>query len=105
MNLPIVIADLAKAQNNFDSVAYSNCFSETAVVLDEGKTYNGKNEIQQWIKKANKEFQPIMKPLEFLATEEILKAEVSGNFAGSPVVLSYHFELKDGLIQSLKITV
>jgi hypothetical protein len=105
MNLPIVIADLVKAQNNFDSVAYSNCFSETALVFDEGKTYNGKIEIQQWIKKANKEFQPVMKPIEYSATEEILKAEVSGNFPGSPVVLSYHFKLKDGLIQSLKITV
>lgn len=104
MNLPIVIADLAKAQNNFDSVAYSNCFSETAVVFDEGKTYNGKIEIQQWIKKANEEYQPVMKPLEYSATEEILKAEVSGNFPGSPIVLSYHFELKEGLIQSLKIT-
>lgn len=104
MNLPIVIADLAKAQNNFDSVVYTNCFSETAVVFDEGKTHNGKIEIQQWIKKANEEFQPVMKPIEYSATEEILKAEVSGNFPGSPVVLSYHFELKDGLIESLKIT-
>ncbi|WP_331076665.1 hypothetical protein [Daejeonella sp.] len=45
-----------------------------------------------------------MKPLEYSATDEVLKAEVSGNFPGSPVVLSYHFEFKDGLIQSLRIT-
>lgn len=25
------------AQNQFDGVAYANCFSETAVVFDEGK--------------------------------------------------------------------
>ena len=104
MNLPNVIADLVKAQNNFDSLAYSNCFSETAVVFDEGKTHNGKIEIQQWIKKANEEYQTTMKPLEYSATEEMLKAEVSGRFPGSPIVLSYHLKLKDGLIQSLKIT-
>ncbi|MNK52706.1 hypothetical protein D3C87_716480 [compost metagenome] len=104
MNLPIAIADLTKAQNSFDSVAYSNCFSETAVVFDEGKTHRGKMEIQQWIEKANEAYQAVMKPLEYLATEEVLKAEVSGNFPGSPIVLSYHFELKHGLIQSLKIT-
>jgi ketosteroid isomerase-like protein len=104
MNLPNVIADLAQAQNSFDSLAYSNCFSETAVVFDEGKTHNGKTEIQQWIKKANEEYQTVMKPIEFLETEEILKAEVSGNFPGSPIVLAYHFKLKDGLIHSLKIT-
>ncbi len=103
MNVPIVIAALAQAQNNFDPTAYSNCFSETAVVFDEGKTHKGKAEILQWIKKANDEYQTVMKPIEYSATDEILKAEVSGNFPGSPIVLSYHFELKNGLIQSLKI--
>ena len=105
MNLPNVIVDLAKAQNNFDSVAYSNCFSETAVVFDEGKTHNGRTEIQQWIKKANEEYQAVMKPLEYSPKEEILKAEVSGNFPGSPIVLSYHFGFNDGLIHSLEIKV
>lgn len=104
MNIPDIITDLANAQNNFDSKAYSNCFSETAVVFDEGKTYKGKTNIQQWIEKATREYQTVMNPLEYSATHEILKAEVSGNFPGSPVVLSYHFKLKDGLIQSLKIT-
>ncbi|MEA5402865.1 hypothetical protein VB776_08065 [Arcicella sp. DC2W] len=104
MNLPNVIVDLTNAQNNFDSVAYANCFSETAVVFDEGKTHKGKTEIQQWIEKANDEYQAVMKPLEYSLTEEVLEAEVSGNFPGSPIVLSYHFKLKDGLIESLKIT-
>lgn len=104
MNLPKVIADLAKAQHSFDSVAYANCFSETATVFDEGKIHNGKMEIQQWIKKANEEYQAVMKPLEYSETKEVLKAEVSGNFPGSPIVLSYHFKLKNGLIESLKIT-
>ena len=104
MNLPKVIADLMQAQNNFDSLAYSDCFSETAVVFDEGKTHTGKMEIQQWIKKANEEYQTVMKPLEYSVTKEILKAEISGNFPGSPIVLSYHFELNNGFIQSLKIS-
>lgn len=104
MNLPKVIADLVTSQNNFDSVAYANCFSETAVVFDEGKTHNGRKEIEHWIKKANEEYQAVMNPIEYSATEEILKAEVSGNFPGSPIILSYHLKLEDGLINSLKIT-
>jgi len=104
MNLPKVVADLIKEQNNFDSVAYANCFSETAVVFDEDKTHNGRKEIENWIEKANKDYQATMKPLEYSNTEEILKAEVSGNFPGSPIVMSYHLKLKDELIQSLKIT-
>lgn len=104
MNLPNVLLALTNAQNNFDSVAYSNCFSETAIVFDEGKTHQGKKEIQQWIQKANEEYQAVMKPLKYSASEGILEAEVSGNFPGSPIVLSYHIEWKEGLIQSLKIT-
>jgi ketosteroid isomerase-like protein len=104
MTLPDVITALAHAQNNFDSQAYANCFSETAVVFDEGKTHKGKKEIQQWIKKANEAYQAVMKPISYSAAEEVLKAEVSGNFPGSPIVLAYHLKLKDGLIQSLKIT-
>lgn len=104
MKLPEIVADLIVAQNNFDSEAYANCFSETAVVLDEGKTHNGIREIEQWIKKANEEYQTVMKPIEYSATEEILKAEVSGKFPGSPIVLTYHLKIKNGLIQSLKIT-
>ncbi|WP_394666339.1 nuclear transport factor 2 family protein [uncultured Chryseobacterium sp.] len=103
MNLPKVITDLVKAQDNFDSTAYTNCFTETAVVFDEGKTYHGKIEIENWIDKANKEFQATMKPLDYSETEQELKAEVSGNFPGSPIVLTYHYEFENGLIQSLKI--
>ncbi|WP_140937302.1 nuclear transport factor 2 family protein [Sphingobacterium lumbrici] len=106
MNLPKVIADLVKAQDNFDSVAYANCFSETAGVFDEGKTHNGRKEIENWIENANKQFKTIMKPINFITEEKtsILSAEISGTFDGSPVVLNYHFELKGGLIQSLNIT-
>lgn len=104
MNLPKVVADLVQAQVNFDSIAYANCFAEAAVVFDEGKTHNGRKEIENWIEKANKEYQSTMKPLAYSETDQTLKAEIAGNFPGSPLVLTYHYEFKDGLIQSLKIT-
>jgi hypothetical protein len=106
MNLPKVVADLVRAQNNFDSVAYATCFSETAVVFDEGKTHTGRKEIEHWIADANERYKATMKPISFeeKETESLLKAESSGNFAGSPIVLSYHLEIVDELIQSLKIT-
>lgn len=107
MNLPDVVSELVKAQDNFDSVAYANCFSESAVVFDEGQTYNGRSEIKQWIANANEKFKIVMKPIEYTVsgTTGILSAEVSGLFDGSPVVLDYHFDFKDGLIQSLKVMV
>ncbi len=106
MNLPEIIKKLVEAQNNYDSVAYANCFSETAVVLDEGNTYTGKVEIKNWIEKANKEYKIIMKPLEYhkLETKNVLSAEVSGNFDGSPIVLKYHHTFENKRIQTLNIT-
>ena len=104
MNLPNIISELVKAQTQFDSHAYANCFTETAVVFDEGKTHNGKTEIRNWIATANSEYKTVMKPLDYNEKENILSAEISGTFPGSPLVLKYHFEFCDGLIQSLKIT-
>ncbi len=65
MNLPKVVSNLVKAQNDFDSTAYADCFSETAVVFDEGKTHTGRKEIEHWIDDANKRYKAVMNPVGF----------------------------------------
>jgi hypothetical protein len=106
MNLHRAVASLIVAQNKYDSQAYAECFTETAIVHDEGKTYQGKAEIKQWNENTNHEYKSVLKPLDYVDTEAggLLSAEVSGNFPGSPAVLRFHFGLSDGLIDSLKIT-
>jgi len=104
MNLPNIISKLVKAQTQFDSHAYADCFTDTAVVFDEGKTHTGKTEIQNWIDTANKEYKIAMKPLDYIEKDNILSVEISGTFPGSPLILKYNFELSGGLIESLKIT-
>lgn len=106
MTLDKVIEHMIEAQNNYDSRAYTDCFSETAIVHDEGKTHTGKAQIRQWIEHSNKEYQAVLKPLDYKknGTEHLLTAEVSGNFPGSPAVLQFHLGLEGELIQSLKIT-
>lgn len=106
MNLPNVIARLVATQNSFDSVAYAQCFSETAVVVDEGKKHQGRPAIEEWIADSNARYRATMKAVSFEEKESksVLKAAVSGNFPGSPLVLSYHLVIADELIQSLKVT-
>ena|SRR6218665_1058156 len=106
MNLPKVIADVVTAQNQFDSSAYANCFSEKAVVFDEGKTHTGRKAIEEWIDESNKKYKSVMKPVAIAheGKTSILSAECSGTFPGSPVVLKFHFDIKDGLIEALKVT-
>ncbi len=103
MNLPKVLADLVAAQNKADSSAYANCFSDTAVVFDEGKKHTGKAAIKNWIAKANQAYKTKMKPLNYSTTKQTLDAEISGTFPGSPLVLTYQFEIQEGQIQLLKI--
>lgn len=106
MQLPKVVSNLVKAQNEFDSAAYAGCFSETAVVFDEGETHTGRKEIQHWIDNANKRYRALMIPVGFEEneSESLLKAEVSGDFPGSPIVMTYHLQMENELIKSLKIT-
>lgn len=106
MNLPKVVTDLIKAQTEFDSAAYANCFSETGVMHDEGKLHKGRVEIEHMIDKANKKYQSVMKPMEYTenGTTSILSAECSGTFPGSPIILKFHFDIVDGQIQHLKVT-
>lgn len=106
MNLPKVITDLIEAQNKYNSAAYANCFSETGVMFDEGKTHNGRKEIQDWIEEGNQKYKTVMKPLEFAetGTKGVLVSEISGSFDGSPIILKFNFEINNGLIQSLNVT-
>jgi hypothetical protein len=106
MNLPNVISDLIAAQAKFDSKTYAERFSQTALVFDENETHKGRNEIEKWNEKTNEVYRIQLEALEFLVTEttNILTTKVSGTFEGSPIVLKYHFELKGGKIESLKIT-
>ena len=104
MNLPKVIAELVKSQNEFDSAAYADCFAENAQVFDEGKTHNGKAEIEQWIDKSNKDNRATMEPVDYDEKEDILSAKIAGSFPGSPLILKFHFKIADGKIQALKVT-
>jgi len=106
MDLPKVITTLIKAQGNFDSLDYSNCFAHTAKVYDEGYAHIGRTEIKDWIEEANNKYKTIIKPLQYDGNvdQAVLTAEISGTFPGSPILLKYYFEFEDGLIRSLRIT-
>jgi hypothetical protein len=106
MELPQIIKQFVETQNTYDSVGYAECFTETAIVHDEGKTHTGKKEIRRWIEEANEKYKSVMKPLKYKASDSkgVLTAEVSGTFPGSPIVLKFHLGIKDVLINSLNVT-
>lgn len=104
---------LAKSINNYfaisngtASVRIQDCFTPDAVVLDEGGTYQGQAAIESWLQETRQKYQFSAKPISVTSKEqqEIVVAEVSGNFPGSPIQLNYSFLLSDGKIQSLEIS-
>ena len=105
MKLPKVIADLIAAQDKYDSKAFTENFSDDAIVHDEGKTYHGKTEIRQWNEMTNAKYKTKYEPLEVTTEGDkiTLTAKISGTFPGSPAIIKYHFETKNYKITSLHI--
>jgi len=105
MKLPLVIADLIAAQDKYDSKAFSEAFSTDAIVHDEGKTYRGRAEIRQWNETTNVKYKTKYEPLEISGdgNKITLTARISGTFDGSPAIIKYHFETREGEIRSLQI--
>ena len=106
MNLPHNLKALITYQNDSDSTAFADCFTEQATVSDEGSTYTGRTAIKQWIQKATETYTMQVKPLGFTqsGSNAVLTVDVTGTFPGSPLRMQYHLVLDGHLIRTLKIT-
>jgi hypothetical protein len=82
-----------------------SCFSDDAVVRDEGEMLQGKQAIEGWITKTIGKYKFQFKPLSIKSDqpESVVAVEVSGTFPGSPVTLDYHFTIENDKIRSLII--
>jgi hypothetical protein len=88
-----------------DSEAVVRCFTENAVVKDEGHVYNGAAAIKQWKADSSKKYSYSTEPFssERKDNKTVITCHLIGNFPGSPVDLRYLFELKGDKIASLEI--
>jgi hypothetical protein len=104
IELPQPISAYYEADKNQKHVV-SGCFTEDAVVIDEGHRYVGRDAIQEWKAQSSKKYSYTVEPLavEALPHKILVTARVVGNFPGSPVNLQYFFELQGDKIASLEI--
>ena len=104
LNLPEPIAAYFAADES-DTAAISHCFTEHAVVKDEGRTYTGLNAIQQWKQASSKKYSYTHEPVAYQAKDnkDIVTTRVTGNFPGSPIELQFCFGLKGHKIAALEI--
>ncbi|MFT5330612.1 MAG: ketosteroid isomerase-like protein [Parasphingorhabdus sp.] len=105
IELPDIIAQYFAADKKSDAKAIAECFTQDAVVVDEGNSYTGRDAIQQWMANASTEYSYTVEP--FALSEEggrtVVTSHLVGNFPGSPVDLRYFFVLLGDKIAELEI--
>ena len=104
LNLPNPVAAYFTSDEG-DGEAVSRCFTENAVVKDEGHTHKGRAAIKAWKTDAAAKYQYTCEPS---ACEEkdgktVVTCHLVGNFPGSPVDLRFIFKLEGDKIASLEV--
>jgi hypothetical protein len=104
LDLPGPIANYFAADEE-GAETLSQCFTEDAVVKDEGLTYNGRAAIKEWKARASEKYQYTIEPLALDQDDRkaVVTSRLTGNFPGSPVNLRFFFELDGQKIKSLEI--
>ena len=104
VTLPEPIAAYFAADRR-DTEAIARCFTQDAVVKDEGHTHTGVMAIKQWKTESAAKYTYTSEPfaLERCDGMTIVTSRLTGNFPGSPVDLRFFFRLERGRIASLEI--
>src|ERR1700736_2646226 len=103
VTLPQIIKEYIDASNAHDVKAILCCFSDDALVHDEGKDFGGKKMIEGWIVKTIEKYKFRFSPLSVKNDDVtfVVSVEVSGTFPGSPVSPDYRFIIESEKIRSL----
>jgi hypothetical protein len=104
LNLPNPVATYFTADKS-DSDGVSRCFTEDAVVKDEGNTYNGRAAIKKWKEEASAKYEYTSEPVACDQKDGkfVVTCRLTGNFPGSPVNLRFLFRIEGDKIASLEI--
>ncbi|GAB7068528.1 nuclear transport factor 2 family protein [Mycobacterium hodleri] len=86
-----------------DPEPYFAQFAPDAVVEDEGLTYRGVDAIRSW-RAAVPKVSYDVRGVDTVADEHVARAEIAGEFPGSPVTLTFLFTFtEDGRVATLAI--
>ena len=91
--------------DEIDGETVARCFTDDAVVKDEGHVYNGRAAIKKWKEDASAKYIYTSEPLacDQKDGKVVVTCRLTGNFPGSPVDLRFSFELMDEKIASLEV--
>jgi ketosteroid isomerase-like protein len=106
MTTPEIVTRYLAAADALDPQAVADCFTTDGTVLDEGKTYRGREEIRQWRANLLGAYTYTTKingsePVD--GGGYLVRVTVEGDFPGGIAHLNYRFTLRDALIADLRI--
>jgi hypothetical protein len=105
MDLHPAIQPYFDADRRRDRDAVTKAFGPDATVADEGRTHVGRDAIGAWWSETKSQYAAVLKPLEAIRADRaaVVRARVSGNFPGSPAILTFAFEVAGEQIKALEI--
>jgi hypothetical protein len=104
LDLPKPIAAYFTA-DKCDAEGVSQCFTDDAIVKDEGHTYSGRAAIKKWKEDTSAKYQYTSEPFQREEKDRVtvVTSRLIGNFPGSPVNLRFFFRIEGDKITSLEI--
>lgn len=105
MNLPAPIQTYFTALAPQDGAILAAAFTPDAIVHDEGHSHRGPEEIRLWWQAAKAKYRHSAEPLDLaeVGGKTVVRARVSGDFPGSPALLTFTFGLTGPRIHDLRI--
>jgi hypothetical protein len=105
IELPGAIADYFVADAGLDAGAVAACFTQVAIVKDEGHTYVGRDAIRRWKDESSAKYTYTVEPFSVAreGDRQVVTSHLVGDFPGSPTNLRYFFALDGDKIAELEI--
>ena len=105
MTLPSILDAYFRAQNAHDIDGLVACFASDAQVRDEGEDISGHETIRTCKEKVRDTYHVSIEPLRHwtVSGNDLVTARVAGTFPGSPIELTYRYEIKDAKIARLEV--
>ena len=106
VKLPAIIAEYFDADRKRSADAVADCFTDDAIVKDEGHSYTGRDAIRQWKADSSTKYTYSVEPFSIAAEGDktTVVSHLAGDFPGSPLDLRYLFVLEGQKIAGLEIT-
>lgn len=106
MTLPTPILAYFVADRRNDGAALVDAFAPDAVVRDEGQSHVGREAIHAWWRAAKARYRHVVEPLEAGEKGDVVEVlgKVTGQFPGSPAMMTFAFRVKSDRIAGLEIT-